>query len=363
MFSLNHLDATEFEEFVYDLLAAIGYKNLSWRKGTGIEGASPADQGRDIEGDEEITERDGRVRHDHWFIECKHHRRGVPPEKLEGALAWAQAHSPDFLLFVCSQFLSNPAKNYLTLYAENRRPKFKIRFWERKDLERLAAEHSQLQSKYRLTNEAPGCAAAQGMDLACTVEGAQNSSGLVQAATRRSNEATEKSIDIAERSLELESCAWLHVSIKTIPKNSVLAAGYDIEITNQGKTPAVEVEIRYQTYLSKSAEIPDEILSSTNQEREAGIVINEGREAGVHISPNATHKITLRWDPAGREIWEENAAGKLATQHPLIFYCEITYRDIFGKQHKTVVCRQSAAKASTFGGQEWVSVPKHNRIE
>src|SRR5262245_60924486 len=49
-FALNHLEPTEFENFCFDVLRSLDFVNLSWRKGTGLA-ASPADQGRDIEGE------------------------------------------------------------------------------------------------------------------------------------------------------------------------------------------------------------------------------------------------------------------------------------------------------------------------
>jgi len=36
MFSLDELTPTTFEEFCYDLLTALGFVNVNWRKGTGL---------------------------------------------------------------------------------------------------------------------------------------------------------------------------------------------------------------------------------------------------------------------------------------------------------------------------------------
>ena len=41
-FSLDHLTDTEFEEFCFDLLNAMGATRMNWRKGTGYD-SSPAD--------------------------------------------------------------------------------------------------------------------------------------------------------------------------------------------------------------------------------------------------------------------------------------------------------------------------------
>src|SRR5205823_1171452 len=134
-FSLDHLNDTEFEEFCFDLLSAIGATELSWRKGTG-HSSSPADQGRDIECVFRHKDIDGH-REEKWFAESKHYKQGVPPEKLQGALSWASAERPDVLLIIASNFLSNGAKIFLESYARNNKPSFKIKIWERPDLERL----------------------------------------------------------------------------------------------------------------------------------------------------------------------------------------------------------------------------------
>jgi hypothetical protein len=41
-------------------------------------------------------------------------------------------------LFIVSGFLSNPAKDYVRDYEENNRPPFRIKYWERPQVERLA---------------------------------------------------------------------------------------------------------------------------------------------------------------------------------------------------------------------------------
>lgn len=110
-FSIDHLTETEFEEFCFDLLHAMGASRMNWRKGTG-RNFSPADQGRDIECYFERKDVDGKTA-ERWFVECKHYKQGVPAEKLQGLLAWAIAERPDVVLIIASNFLSNPAKNSL----------------------------------------------------------------------------------------------------------------------------------------------------------------------------------------------------------------------------------------------------------
>lgn len=56
--SFGRISAVEFEEFCFDLLHALRFINIDWRKGTPLK-TSPADSGRDIVAHEERVEVDG----------------------------------------------------------------------------------------------------------------------------------------------------------------------------------------------------------------------------------------------------------------------------------------------------------------
>ncbi|GER88956.1 hypothetical protein KDW_31180 [Dictyobacter vulcani] len=165
-FSFNHLNDTEFEQFGYDLLVALGFSSVNWRKGTGLA-TSPADSGRDLEcqliqrriDDEPYVER--------WFVECKHYQKGVPVDALTGALAWASSERPDTLLIIASNFLSNSTKDYIDKYNANNKPTYKIVIWERPKLEKLTATHSLLLKKYRLSGDYPFLALLHPSHIAC----------------------------------------------------------------------------------------------------------------------------------------------------------------------------------------------------
>jgi hypothetical protein len=118
--SWDKLSATDFEQFIYDLLLTLGFTELSWRKGTGLVGGSP-DQGRDIE--------------------CVWQRPDIDGDS-----------NPDCLAIAVSGFLSNPCKNYLKEYRAERTPPFRIKVWERPDLEGLAAGDVSLLTKYGLAD-------------------------------------------------------------------------------------------------------------------------------------------------------------------------------------------------------------------
>ncbi len=113
-FSFNHLSDTEFEEYCFDLIKKLGFRNVDWRKGTG-KSTSPSDKGRDIEA-EKIIDEYGEIAIEKWFFDCKHQIAGVPPDKILGALSWAVAERPDKLIIMCSNFLSNSCKEYLDKY-------------------------------------------------------------------------------------------------------------------------------------------------------------------------------------------------------------------------------------------------------
>jgi HJR/Mrr/RecB family endonuclease len=149
--SFDGLSSTDFEEFCADLLDATGYVNIDWRKGTGLA-TSPADKGRDIVCDYPRVEVDGSRHLERWFVDCKHFKKAVPPRELQNLLAWAEAERPDVALFIISNYLSNPAKDYLESYRKNNRPPFRIRYWEKRQLVRMLHRKITLQRKYDLTD-------------------------------------------------------------------------------------------------------------------------------------------------------------------------------------------------------------------
>ena len=80
-------------------------------------------------------------------------KEGVPQEKIQGILGWAEAESPDCVLIIASNFLSNPCKEYIKDYERNKKPKFKIKHWENPDIERLSIGKSKLLLDYQISKE------------------------------------------------------------------------------------------------------------------------------------------------------------------------------------------------------------------
>lgn len=143
-------DETDFEEFCFQLLDGLeGFHNVDWRKGT-PKHASPADRGRDIVADVDRIDVDESRHIEKWFVDCKHYAKGVPPEAVQGLLAWANAERPHVALIIASGFLSNPCKDYLKQYEENNRPPFRIKYWERPILDKLTRDNSELLERFLL---------------------------------------------------------------------------------------------------------------------------------------------------------------------------------------------------------------------
>jgi HJR/Mrr/RecB family endonuclease len=147
--SFEGMDPTDFEELCFELLQVTGYVNVDWRKGT-PKASSPSDRGRDIVAQRQQIDADGYQRFETWFIDAKHYSKGVPPEALQGLMTWAEAERPDVALVAASGFLSNPAKDWLASYQQNRHPPFRIRYWERPQISRLLTEHPDLITRHAI---------------------------------------------------------------------------------------------------------------------------------------------------------------------------------------------------------------------
>lgn len=143
-------DPTDFEEFCFHLLDGLdGFSNVDWRKGTPKQ-ASPADRGRDIVAEVERVDVDQSKHVETWFADCKHYAKGVPPEALQGLLAWAHAERPHVVLVIASGYLSNACKDYIRDYEENNRPPFRIKYWERPILDKLTRGNRDLLDRFLL---------------------------------------------------------------------------------------------------------------------------------------------------------------------------------------------------------------------
>jgi len=146
------LSSTAFEEFCVDLMGDVGFLNVDWRKGT-PKHTSPADRGRDIVAQLPRADVDGHQYLETWFADCKHYERGVPPDALQGTIAWAQAERPSAVLFIASGYFTNGAKDWIAQYEANTHPPFRIRTWEMPQLRRMIAGHMDVAFRHDVQTE------------------------------------------------------------------------------------------------------------------------------------------------------------------------------------------------------------------
>jgi len=148
-FSFDSLTPVQFEEFCYDLLKAMNFVNLNWRKGTGFE-ASSSDSGRDIEC-ELLFSFGNRQCSEKWFVECKHHKKAVSQKEIYGFICSLDAEKPDRGLIIVSNSLSNPCKAWVVKLNDTKKP-LKIEYWELKDLESFVESRPSLLGRYKFSD-------------------------------------------------------------------------------------------------------------------------------------------------------------------------------------------------------------------
>lgn len=141
------LSSTDFEEFAFDLMSVNGFTNVDWRKGTPL-GSSPSDRGRDIVATRTMRDVDGYEHLERWFVDCKHYKRGVPPDALQNTLAWANAERPDVVLFIASGYLTNGAKDWIERNRQTSNPPYRVRTWEKPQLLKLVSNHLDVAFKH-----------------------------------------------------------------------------------------------------------------------------------------------------------------------------------------------------------------------
>jgi hypothetical protein len=166
-------DDTQFEEFCFGLLEGLpGFRNVDWRKGTPKK-TSPSDRGRDITAEVDHFEVDGARNVETWFADAKHYKSAVPPTAFDGLLAWTHAERPHVALIIVSGFLSNGAKDYLEDYERNNRPPFRIKYWERPTIDRLARENPELLARF-FTSSTPWTPTDAEHNVQCQLAGCQH---------------------------------------------------------------------------------------------------------------------------------------------------------------------------------------------
>lgn len=123
---LSSLEPTSFENLTLDLLRASGFRNLVWR-------TPGADGGRDIEGEQTVTDLSGTDVQQSWYIECKRYNSSVDWPTVWNKVAYADSQGADFLFLVTNSNPSPQCENEIRDWNEKRR-RPAIRVWRGYDL-------------------------------------------------------------------------------------------------------------------------------------------------------------------------------------------------------------------------------------
>src|SRR5687768_1892712 len=91
MTNIGDVSPSEFENLIYDLVSASGFKNIVWR-------TPGADGGRDIEATYFQHDAVGEQIEQRWYVECKRYQSSISWPIVYNKLAHADAQSADFLL-------------------------------------------------------------------------------------------------------------------------------------------------------------------------------------------------------------------------------------------------------------------------
>jgi hypothetical protein len=102
------IDWKEFEELCFDLLLKYQFHDLNWRQGG-------SDKGRDIEAIYTITNPLIGPYSERWFIECKHHAKGIPVSEVSSKIDWAAASKVQHFLLVTNKYISQVTNDFIEL--------------------------------------------------------------------------------------------------------------------------------------------------------------------------------------------------------------------------------------------------------
>lgn len=140
---LLSLTPEQFESLTFDLVSAIGLKNVVWR-------TPGSDGGRDIEGVYYISDLSGHYQKQKWYVECKRYTGSVDWPTVWKKAAYAESNNADMLLVVTSSSLTPQAVDNVNQWNENGK-KPTIRFWGGVEITTRLNLHPQISSKYGLT--------------------------------------------------------------------------------------------------------------------------------------------------------------------------------------------------------------------
>lgn len=141
--TLAQLTPTQFENLVFDLISAMGLRNVAWR-------TPGADGGRDIEAEKIEPDFAGVYVTEKWFIECKRYTGSVDWPTIYKKIAYADSQHADYLL-MCTPSKYTPAAITQAENWNTSRRTLKVRLWPGHELERQLKRFPDIENKYGLS--------------------------------------------------------------------------------------------------------------------------------------------------------------------------------------------------------------------
>lgn len=128
-----------FEELCFDMLLKYQYHSLNWHQGG-------SDGGRDIEAKYNTMHPVTGPYEEKWFIECKHHTKGLGVAVISDKLELARVKQIDHFFLITTTYLTKDTKDWL----EDRRAglNFKVHILEGKNLKKKLLLFPELVSQY-----------------------------------------------------------------------------------------------------------------------------------------------------------------------------------------------------------------------
>ena len=118
---VSGLTPTDFENLVFDVVRALGFRNVVWR-------TPGSDGGRDIEGHLETSDPTGFLQIQRWHIECKRYKSSISWPTVWEKIAHADALGAD-VLFLVTNSTPSPKRETRIAKWNNARRRPAIRVW------------------------------------------------------------------------------------------------------------------------------------------------------------------------------------------------------------------------------------------
>ncbi len=139
---LGKLTPSQFENLVFDLLQAAGFRQITWR-------TPGADGGRDIECVFHQPDATGHVDVQVWYVECKRYSSSVDWPTVWAKIAYAENAKAQYLLLATNNNPSPNCETEISKWNVSGRS-LRIRTWRGYDFDRILSVYKHVAVKYGL---------------------------------------------------------------------------------------------------------------------------------------------------------------------------------------------------------------------